>query len=94
MTQNDIAAQLQRGTDKAGSLMGQAWDGAGKMLNGAGEWVQKNPNAAAMVFNAVGNAFGPEAEALDYRKSIMERANRNANSPIRMRYQTPKTVGG
>lgn len=94
MTQNDIAAPLQRGIDKASSLMGQAWDGAGKMLDGAGKWVQKNPNAAAMVFNTVGNAYGPEAEALDYRKSIMERANRNANSPIRMRYQTPKTVGG
>lgn len=92
ITQNDITAMLQRGADKAGSLMGQAWDGAGKVLNSAGQWVQKNPQAASMVFNAVGNAFGPEAEAMDLRKSLIDRARQNSNSPVRLQYLTPKTV--
>lgn len=92
ITQNDITAMLQRGADKAGSLMGQAWDGAGKVLNSAGQWVQKNPQAASMVFNALGNAYGPEAEAMDLRKSLMDRARQNSNSPVRLQYLTPKTV--
>lgn len=92
ITQNDITAMLQRGADKAGSLMGQAWDGAGKVLNSAGQWVQKNPQAASMVFNALGNAFGPEAEAMDLRKSLIDRARQNSNSPVRLQYLTPKTV--
>lgn len=92
ITQNDITAMLQRGADKAGSLMGQAWDGAGKVLNSAGQWVQKNPQAASMVFNAVGNAFGPEAEAMDLRKSLIDRARQNSNSPVRLQYLTPKTA--
>lgn len=92
ITQNDITSMLQRGAEKAGSLMGQAWDGAGKALNTAGQWVQKNPQAASMVFNAVGNAFGPEAEAMDLRKSLMERARQNVNSPVRLQYLTPKTA--
>ena len=92
ITQNDITAMLQRGADKAGSLMGQAWDGAGKVLNSAGQWVQKNPQAASMVFSALGNAYGPEAEAMDLRKSLMDRARQNSNSPVRLQYLTPKTA--
>ena len=45
-----------------------------------------------MVFNAVGSAYGPEAEAMDLRKSLMERARRNSNSPVRLQYLTPKTA--
>ncbi len=92
ITQNDITSMLQRGAEKAGSLMGQAWDGAGNVLNSAGQWVQKNPQAASMVFNAVGNAFGPEAEMMDLRKSLMDRARQNSNSPIRLQYLTPGTT--
>lgn len=94
MTKNDITAMLDRGSQQAKSLFGQAFDTAGKTLNGAGQWMQKNPVASNMLFKAVEGMYGPESEALDYNRSLMERARRNANSPVRMQYQTPKTVGG
>lgn len=94
MTKADIAGYGQSIADKASSLMGQAWDGAGQMLNSAGQWVQKNPAASNMLFKAVEGMYGPESEALDYKKSLIERARQNMNSPVRMQYRTPVTVGG
>jgi hypothetical protein len=94
MTKDDIVATLQRGSEKAMSLLGQAWDGAGKTLNAAGEWVKKNPGAANAAFGAIDGAFGQKAQEFDFKKSLIERARQNQNSPIRLQFQTNRTVGG
>lgn len=87
MTKNDIVAMLERGATNAKSLFGQAADGAGA-------WMQKNPVASNMVFKALEGMYGPQAEQMDYERGLMDRARRNMNTPVRMQYQTPKTVGG
>lgn len=87
MTKNDIVSMLERGASNAKSLFGQAVDGAGT-------WMQKNPVASNMMFKALEGMYGPQAEQMDYERGLMDRARRNMNTPVRMQYQTPKTVGG
>lgn len=94
MTKSDIVSMLERGSANAKSLFGQAVDGAGKTLNAAGQWVQKNPAASNMMFKALEGMYGPEAERLDYERGLMDRARSSLNRPVRLQYQTPKTVGG
>jgi hypothetical protein len=94
MTKNDIVSMLERGTANAKSLFGQAAEGAGKVMDAAGNWVQKNPQASNLMFKALEGMYGPQAEQMDYERGLLERARRNVNSPVRLQYQTPKTVGG
>jgi hypothetical protein len=94
MTKNDIVSMLERGTANAKSLFGQAAEGAGKVMDAAGNWVQKNPHASNLMFKALEGMYGPQSEQMDYERGLLERARRNVNSPVRLQYQTPKTVGG
>lgn len=94
MTWQDVGAFLKQGAEKAkASLMDQAM-GNGGATGGVTGWIKENPMAAKMLFDAAGSAYGPEAEALDYKKSLMERARNNLNSPVRLRYLKPATTTG
>jgi hypothetical protein len=89
MTQQDLAQWMDSAIKKGSSLMGQAWDGAGSLLGKAGNFVQKNPELTKIAMGAIQGAYGPQQQAIDYQKSLMERARQNANSPIRLKYQQP-----
>jgi hypothetical protein len=63
-------------------------------MDAAGNWVKQNPQASNLMFKALEGMYGPQAEQMDYERGLLERARRNVNSPVRLQYQTPKTVGG
>lgn len=89
MTQQDLAQWMDSAAKKGSSLMGQAWDGAGSLLGKAGAFAKQNPELTKMALGAIQGAYGPQQQALDYQKSLIERARQNANSPIRLKYQQP-----
>ncbi len=89
MTQQDLAQWMGNATKKGSSLIGQAWDGAGSLLGKAGAFAKQNPELTKMAMGAIQGAYGPQQQAFDYRKGLMERARQNANSPIRLKYQQP-----
>lgn len=74
------------------------WDkamAAGKDIGkGVGDWAQKNPLMASTLVNVGGKILSavndPQAEALEYQKSLMEMARRNINSPVVLGYNKPK----
>lgn len=90
MTQADVAgmtssAQQAAGTGQPG-LFDQATSKIGGYFDAAGKWVKANPAVANMGFKVLEGMYGPQAEALDYQKSLMERARRNVNTPVRLTY--------
>lgn len=86
LTQGDLqAAANVAKSDAAPSLFDQAMGG----LNKAGQWIEQNPNTTKLLSGAAEGMWGPEAEAMDFRKSIYQRAQQNLNSPIRLKYQQP-----
>jgi hypothetical protein len=89
MTQQDVVQWLDNATKKGSSLMGQAWDGAGSLLGKAGAFAKDNPELTKMALGAIQGAYGPQQQAFDYQKGLMERARQNQNTPIRLKYQQP-----
>ena len=88
MTQADVAAATRNAAlqTQTPSLMTQVRDAA----SGVGRWVQQNPTMANMGFNALAGMYGPDAERMDYQRSLYERARSNLNNPVRLTY----TPGG
>ena len=88
MTSGDVAGAIKGVQQQAGSL----WDKATGMAGKAGEWVQKNPMAATFAMQGLSGTMAAkqQQEALDYQKSLIERARANLNSPVRMQF----TPGG
>lgn len=56
------------------------------IASGALDFIQKNPNASAMGLQALSSMYGPEAERMDYTKSIYERRMKNLNSPVKLNF--------
>ena len=75
LTQSDISAYLSK-----------AWQDAQNGLRGIGEFAKGNKELVQMGQMALQSAYGPEAEKLDYKKSIMERTRRNLNSPVKLNF--------
>lgn len=88
MTSGDVAGAIKNVQTQAGSL----WDKATGMAGKAGEWVQKNPMAASFAMQGLSGTMAArqQQEALDYQRSLIERARANLNSPVRMSF----TPGG
>lgn len=63
------------------------WQKAMDAGKGVGKFVQNNKELVNMAGTALTNMYGPQSEALDYQKSLMERARRNINSPVVLTYQ-------
>lgn len=62
------------------------WD----KLKGAGEWINKNPALLKVGGDVLASMYGPQAEQLDYQKSLYERARQNLNSPVKLEYKGGK----
>ena len=53
-------------------------------LKGAGKWMGQNPELLKVGGSVLESMYGPQAEQLDYQKSLMERARANLNNPIKL----------
>lgn len=64
------------------------WQSAKEAMGGVGGFIKSNPQASEMLFRTMAGYAQDrgQQEQFDYRRSLMERANRNANSPVRMGY--------
>ena len=82
MAQSDIASYFK-----------QAMEKSGKMIDGAGKWVQANPQLATIAGQTLqGYQQGAQAdEAQNYQRSIYERVKKNLNNPVRLQYNP---IGG
>lgn len=61
-----------------------AWDKTGKVIDSVGKFTQNNPNLTKFGMDMIAGAYGPEAEAMDFRKSIYNRRMRNLNDPVKL----------
>jgi len=75
MTQADI-----------GSYLKKAWTNAQTALGNPGQFIKDNKELVALGGAALNSAYGPQAQELAYRKSLMERVRRNLNSPVEIKY--------
>ena len=75
ITQSDISSYLSK-----------AWERAQQGLNGLGKFTKDNKELVQMGGMALQSAYGPDAQKLDYQKSLMERARRNLNNPIKLNF--------
>ena len=75
LTQSDISSYLAK-----------AWDRAQQGLSGLGKFTRDNKELVQVGGAALNSAFGPEAEKLSYQKSLIERARRNLNNPIKLNF--------
>jgi DNA topoisomerase VI subunit B len=69
---------LQRGASQLGQSEFMS------LLKKAGKFVQDNPKVVEVGGNMLASAYGPEAEQMDFRKSIYNRQMANLNSPIKL----------
>ena len=93
MTSGEIAGAARQVAQTTGANAGRSlMDWAKGAWNGASDWVQKNPNAAAFAMQGLSGTMAAkqQQEALDYQKSLIERARQNLNSPVRLTF----TPGG
>lgn len=58
------------------------WDRAKKI----GQFVKNNKELVQIGGQMLGSMYGPEAEALDWQKSIYARRHKNLNSPVLLKY--------
>lgn len=63
------------------------WDKATKAGKAGADWLQKNPTLTKIGADILTANYGPQAEALDLQKSLMERARRNINAPVVLQYK-------
>ena len=88
----DPVAQAGAGMDSNSlqSILGSAWDKTNTLAGGVGKFVKDNKELVQLGGGMLQSMYGPEAEAMDWQKSIMARRLRNLNNPIRL----TATAGG
>lgn len=88
----DPVAQAGAGMDSNSlqSILGSAWDKTKTIGAGVGKFVKDNKELVQLGGGMLQGMYGPEAEQMDWQKSIMARRLRNLNSPIRL----TATAGG
>lgn len=88
----DPVAQAGAGMDSSTmqSILGSAWDKTKTIAGGVGQFVKDNKELVQLGSGMLQGMYGPEAEQMDWRRSIMARRLRNMNSPIRL----TATAGG
>jgi hypothetical protein len=64
------------------------WEKARRTGSGVAAWMEKNPNLMKVGGEMLSAMYGPQAEQMDFQKSLYERSRANLNSPISMRYKT------
>jgi hypothetical protein len=89
LTQQDLR-NVQAKIDQNKSI----WDRTfGENMDAVGEWTRKNKELVNIGANALAHAYPQkpwQADQLDFQRSIYDRAQKNLNTPIRMKY----TPGG
>lgn len=70
------------------------WERAQTLGRGLGNFAKENKELVQLGLGAIQGMKGPEAEKLDYERSLYERARRNLNTPIALRYQPPRPNTG
>lgn len=78
ITQSDINSVLAKG-----------WERAQAMLKNTGQFIKDNKELAQIGGTALANMYGPQAEQMDYQRSLMDQVRRNLNSPVRLGMTTP-----
>lgn len=63
------------------------WQKAKSAGKDVGKFIEDNKTLVKIGGDMLGSMYGPESEALDYQKSLMERARRNINAPVVLKYQ-------
>lgn len=66
------------------SLLKVAADKAKSTLTGIPGFIKDNKELVNMAGNALATMYGPQAEAVDFQKSLYERRRRNLNNPVRL----------
>lgn len=83
-------AALARIADSAKGLNSNdlnAWWEKAKAAGGAvGKFIEKNPALVKIGGDMLASMYGPQAEALDYQKSLYQQAQARLNNPIRLTY--------
>lgn len=72
------------------SILGSAWDKTKTIAGGVGKFVKDNKELVQLGGGMLQGMYGPEAEQMDWQKSILARRLRNLNNPIRL----TATAGG
>jgi hypothetical protein len=91
LTQQDITAAAKQQAVKQ-SLWEQTFGGVKDAAKGLGQFTRENPELVNIASQAIQGAYGPQAEEMDYRRSLYERSRANLNAPVRLKYQP--TPGG
>lgn len=72
-TSGDLNSALKAASDKISSI-----------VKGVPGFIKDNKEAISLAGNALATMYGPQAEALDWQKSLYERRRRNLNQPVRL----------
>lgn len=62
------------------------WEKAKAAGKAVGTWAERNPALVKIGGDMVAGMYGPQAEANEMQRSLMEQARRNLNSPIKLTY--------
>lgn len=89
MTGGEVAGAAKNVQAQAGNSL---FNRAGDFVKGIGDWTQKNPMAASFAMQGLSGTMAArqQQEALDFQRSLIERARQNMNSPVRLSF----TPGG
>ena len=75
MNQSELLGLLKAGAEKTG-----------KSLSGVADFLTKNKELVKIGGDALGGMYGPQAEQMDFQKSIYERRMANLKSPVKLYY--------
>ena len=70
--------------EQLNAYLKNSWDKTGQALGSLGNVVRDNKELAYIGGNMISSMYGPQAEALDWNKSLMARRTRNLNNPVRL----------
>ena len=62
------------------------WEKAKAMGSKVGDYVEKHPALLTTAGSMLSSMYGPQAEKMDFEKSMYARAQANLNSPVKMMY--------
>lgn len=57
-------------------------------VKGVGKWMNQNQELTKFGLNMVQGAYGPQAEQIDWNKSIYNRNRANLNAPVKLQFNT------
>ena len=65
------------------------WDKVKSGAGAVGKFIADNPSLVKIGGEMLTSMYGPQAEQFDLQKSLIERAQRNLNTPIPLTYKRP-----